>query len=281
MRFGKDKMLSLGVVIVGLLSQTVLANVEPGKVKDSYKATDSMELEWKDDGDDPKLDDISKLDILLCTGSNSDFDCFTDAPLAQGVKASLKKYKAPLTPVKAVGGNGPYFLQYSATDKDGQQSLLYSKRFKLSGMTGSKKASNGGDTDPPDDQKAEQTADQTGTAIAYTKQKGPTKTAPMQSQPGTKVNLKRKTSRLWPTSAVSSYYKTAKKSPNAKTTLTPGWSYTFSAFTNYAKTRPKPTKYYAASDYIKTARKTKSKNKDSVETGGGGKNQRRWYQPLR
>lgn len=257
------------VLFVGATS--VLANVEPGKIKDS-SASSKLEITWKDDGDDPSLDDIDTLEILLCTGPNSDIDCLT-TPLTTSVKATAKKYSADLTPVKAEAGNGPYFLQFSAIDKDGGQSLMYSDRFKLTGMTGSKKATSGGDTDPPEDQKAQPTADTTGTAIPYTKQKGPTKTAPMQSQPGTKVDLKRSKSRLWPTSAISSYYKTPKKSPNAKTTLTPGWSYTFSALTNYAKTRPKPTKYYAASDYIKTARKTKSQ---SLSAG----RKKRWYKAI-
>lgn len=242
----------LSILYTLFLAGLALADLKLEDMKKSYTVSSGIDLKWKDDGQDPPLKDFPKTTILLCTGSNSDIDCFKDTPLYDGNLQSLKgEKKLPLTQVSALGGNGPYFIQMVAIYKGQGQTILYSDRFKLTGMTGDKKASDGGDTSPPD---GSSTAGQMSDAEqssegkkSYTKQTKKTRVAPMQLQPATKVTRSLKATQRLPKSSVSSYFTTITGPPNVMSTITPGWSYTFEAATNWAKTQPTPTKAYAAS----------------------------------
>lgn len=241
-------------LLISLVLGRVLADVKFGELKDSYSATGNIEISWKDDGKEPTVKTLTSIKFLLCTGPNDEIHCF-DTPLAQGISPSLKSTKVDLSVVRQLGASGMYYIQMAAESSEKGILLHYSPRFKLKDMTGSYKPTTGGDSKPPEaeDQAANSAA--AGSAITYTKQTGRTKIAPMQSQPGTSVNLKRKRSRLYPSSAVT-YFKTPGKNPAAVTTLTPSWSYTFLKLTNYAKPRPRPTKYYAASEALVRSYKT-------------------------
>lgn len=236
------------VLLITLVLRSVFANVEIGELKDSYSATGNIEISWKDDGKEPTVKSLTSIKFLLCTGPNDEIHCF-DVPLAQGISPALKSTKVDLSVIRQLGASGMYYIQMAAESSEKGILLHYSPRFKLKDMTGSYKPTTGGDTKAPEakDQAADSAA--AGSAVTYTKQTGKTKIAPMQSQPGTSVDLKRKRSRMYPSSAVT-YYKMAKKTPGAVTTLTPSWSYTFLKLTNYAKVKPRPTKYYAASEAL-------------------------------
>lgn len=235
-------------LLITLVLGTVFADVKFGELKDSYSATGNIEISWKDDGKEPTVKKLTSIKFLLCTGPNDAIHCF-DTPLAQGISPALKSTKVDLSVARQLGATGMYYIQMAAESNENGILLHYSPRFKLKDMTGAYKPTTGGDTEPPKAEDQASNSAAAGSAVTYTKQTGKTKVAPMQSQPGTSVNLKRKRSRMYPSSAVT-YYKTPRKNAAAATTLTPSWSYTFLKLTNYASPRPKPTKYYAASEAL-------------------------------
>lgn len=234
-------------VLAGLcLISPALADIELGDMKSSYAASDQMDITWKDDGESPSISQFSTLTILLCTGPNANIHCFSDTPLSSGVAASAGKYSVDLSKVSSLGASGPYYLQVVAiaAGQTGDQTIHYSDRFKLTGMTGLYKPTDGGDTDPPDAQKENADPVAGGSTVAYTAQTGKVRTAPMQLQPGTKVTVTKATP-LYPTSAVT-YFSTYAGRPSQTTTLTPSWSYTVSTYPNFAATKTQPKGYAAA-----------------------------------
>lgn len=219
----------------------------------TFTATEGVTLVFKDDGNAPTFSDISSTKVLLCTGSNSDINCL--ATVTTFVPGSLTQVAVPLANYAALGSNGPYFFQLYSVASDGY-SIQYSPRFTLSGMTGTLKASAGGDSDPPDAQVnvgeaagAASTVNSASLTLTYTLQTGKTRYAPMQMQPGSKVTYKLSASRRYPTSAVS-YFTAYQSKPYPVTTVTPSWSYTITQGPNWASTLPSPTGYYAASEAL-------------------------------
>uniref|UniRef100_A0A060T5B8 ARAD1B06050p n=1 Tax=Blastobotrys adeninivorans TaxID=409370 RepID=A0A060T5B8_BLAAD len=231
------------VLALGLVAPAV-ADVQLDSMESSYSASSTMKITWTDDGSDPSLDDLTSANILLCTGPNDDIHCFDDAYVAKGIDPSAKKYSADLSTVSSLGDDGNYYLQFVSEYKGGGQTLHYSDRFKLTGMTGSYKATGSGDP-PTGENDANLPSPSSLISVTYTLQTGPTRMAPMQLQPGTSVDLSKSWSRLFPTSAVT-YFTTYGSAAKFKTTLTPGWSYTVHTSTNGAATRPWPTVYYSA-----------------------------------
>ena len=216
-------------------------------------ATSSFALGFTDDGNAPIFTDISSTKVLLCTGSNAEINCLATIGTFTPT-ASLTSYAVDLTPYIALGSNGPYYFQLYSTVAAGGYSIQYSQRFTLSGMTGTLKASDGGDTSPPDAQNNivgtdGVSVDPSQMSVTYTLQTGKTRYAPMQMQPGTKVTHKLSMSRRYPTSAVS-YFTTYTARPIQVTTITPSWSYTIVQGPNWASTANSPTGYYAASEAL-------------------------------
>ncbi|PUU80589.1 hypothetical protein B9Z19DRAFT_1079022 [Tuber borchii] len=75
-------------------------------------------------------------------------------------------------------------------------------------------------------------------AIPYTLQTGPTRYAPMQTQPGQSITAT-ETRRQYPTSAYT-IFTTRGPAPNIQTTVTQGWDYTLSSKINTAAPQPMP-----------------------------------------
>lgn len=225
----------------------VYADIKLAPLDTSYDAsTDNLVIKWTDAGTFPPVSSLDKMLIVLMTGPNTLIHPITtleqDMTAAQIAKGSIS---IPLSTVAALGSNGEYFLQVN-TFMGSLQAMYYSNRFKLTGMTGSYDATGSGD--PP-----------TGSAMVpppsvvsslnktpYQSQTGIVKYAPMQMQPGTTVTKAFVMSRRFPTSAVT-YFTTARPNPSVLTTITPGWSYTFTTHTNFAPTMPSPTAYRTAS----------------------------------
>lgn len=160
-----------------------------------------------------------------------------------------------MTAIVNQGADGPYFVQvngFMGAGGTGGQSITYTNRFDLTGMKGTAiKPFDGGDTSPPgpSDQNLPQDQVSTLADVPYTAQTGRFRYAPMQLQPGTTVTRALKASRRYPTSHVT-YFSSYYGQPSVFSTITPGWSYTFSSMTNYAKTNPAPTVYYHATAVI-------------------------------
>lgn len=223
---------------------------------ESIAAASGVTLKFTDDGDAPSFADISSTKVLLCTGSNADINCLATVATFTPSKGT-SSFAVPLASYTALGSNGPYFFQlYSVAT--GGYAIQYSPRFTLSGMTGSIRATNGGDTSPPADQIQIVGATDAGPETAalgasfslpYTAQTGVSRYAPMQMQPGSKVTHKLSASRRFPTSSVS-FFTTFTMQPLQKTTSTPPWSYSITQGMNFAETQASPTGYYAASEAL-------------------------------
>lgn len=226
-----------------------LADVQIGTLQASYTTSQTMTITWTDSGSSPTFAQLTTATILICTGSNAEIQCFGAMPLGSGIAVANGQLSVALSTIEAVGGDGPYFIQITALDGTSGNTIHYSNRFTMSGMTGTIAATSGGDTTPPAAQiniALDPSQQSLSILVPYTLQTGPTRYAPMQLQPGTTVTRPLSAVQRLPTSAVT-LYKSAQGSPNVMTTLTPGWSYVFSSMTNYAPNLPSPTAFYQAS----------------------------------
>jgi hypothetical protein len=253
-----DAILPLVAILAAVIG-TVTADISLAALSaTTYDASSqSITLSWTNDGTSPPITDYTSISFLLCTGPNSAIHCFTANPLAGPIDMTAvtgNTYTIPLASAASLGANGPYFIQVAAFETASSFSLHYTSRFSLTGMTGTYVASSGGDVTPPPDQPL--AAAQLNPAevaslgsVPYAAQTGPTRYAPMQLQPGSTVTIPLVASRRYPTSAVT-YFKSEYGLPSIQSTITPGWSYTFSSQTNYASTMPPPTVFYKATAVI-------------------------------
>lgn len=257
MIFGKA-----GLVYLASQLALVAADVSPSLPKDGalFSASGgsaSVDISWIDDGSSdfaPK--DIKSQSILLCTGPNLQIDCYK-SPLTVSTDLTDSdgngKYTASIPATK--GPNGNYYFQIYTLFKDGSNTIHYTRRFKLSGMSGAPDPSFAADAysasgAPPQAQLSGKTQGKTSAidsasfTVPYAEQSGETKYAPMQLQPGSTVTATTWT-RKYELLAVT-YFTTKGPKPVVMTTLTPGWSYTPESATNWALVAPFPTAYYPA-----------------------------------
>lgn len=226
-----------------LLVSVVLADVEITSPKKgaSYSpsgGTVTIKVEWKDDGNTPKLSEAKWYALKLNEGPNSNIKDITylkEKIEASSVTKDGSTYSVTTTLDSSETGDGQYYIQvYAAFNDDASEySIHYSPRFSLKSMGGTSSYTYTDSTQP-----TPQTAYTE--MLAYTQQTGLTRTAPMQMQPSTTV-----TATTWSmqfqTSAVT-YYSTFRKNPQCHTTLTPGWSYTLHSGINRATAQPLPIK---------------------------------------
>lgn len=229
-------------------------------------ASTPITVQFTDNGNVPTFAEMALTRVLLCTGPNSAIHCFDTAVGTFTPSASLTSYSANLAPLAAMGSNGPYYFQFYSTTSGSGYSIEYSQRFTLTGMTGSYRASSGGDTDPPTgstnlggsgggpSQEDLLSLNQ----VPYSLQTGATRYAPVQQQPGTRVTHRLSASQRFPTSSVS-LFTTYTMRPLQRTTYTPSWTYTITQAQNYAATQPSPTGYYAASEALSRSIAAKAK----------------------
>lgn len=260
------KMLPTMWVILAAQLVLVLADVSPSLPKDgslflASGGTADVDVQWIDDGaNDFRTEDITSQLVLLCSGSNSNIKCFT-LPLTKSADLTdsdgTGKYTAKIDQAK--GPNGNYYFQIYTMFKGGSNSIHYTSRFALTGMTGPAtwgEAAYKATGAPPLAQlsgkdQAVASINSASFSIPYPEQSGPTKFAPMQMQPGLTVTATTWT-RQYDTLAVT-YFSTKGPSPVVMTTITPGWSYTPESQTNWALVAPYPTEYYPALDRLSKA----------------------------
>lgn len=232
-----------------------------------------VSIKWKDSSDDSDdSDSLSKVKsyaIVLCTGSNSNIGTVTT--LEKSLLAKLTSYDAEIKSNAAP--NGQYFIQVYAVFPDDGYTIHYTPRFKLTGMSGESNTftfpaslfSVTGDQPSPVLQAAGGNTDVNSKSfsVTYTLQTGKTKYAPMQTQPATTVTATT-FSRRHPTSAYTPY-KSISPSPNALSTITPGWDYTVTSKVNTASVAGYPTYFYPASSRVKQATLSAQKKRRWLE----------------
>ncbi|KAG0653363.1 Cell wall synthesis protein kre9 precursor [Monosporozyma unispora] len=230
----------------------VIADVtiySPAKGK-TFKASGgsvTIPLKWIDDGNYPPLKKVEYYTFSLCYGPNSDVKCYytigkqvtpDDITVTKGTEGNLYSYDS-IIPAAAVG-NGQFYIQVYAVVKGEGDTIHYSPRFALSGMTGPISTFTYTYSTQPNAITEINTGPATTVAsidsksfsIAYTLQTGSSRFAPMQMQPGSKITATTWT-RKFPTSKVT-YYSTYRKSLDQLTTITPGISYIMTSDINYA-----------------------------------------------
>lgn len=232
----------------------VSAGVEFTSPKAGAKLTagTAIDVKWQEGGEGPKLTELLTYELFLCAGGSEQMVLLpitTQGSFAVGNSASGV---VGIT----VGEDEPenaYFLKMVAVAKAGGQLITYSNRFSYSGMTGAFPASiktgladiSGTDgpatedktVDPAKPGNANPAAGDYG--VAYTMQTGPTRYAPMQPIPPTKITAKN-TKPLYPTSSVS-IATTKLPIPKIQTTLTQSQTYSVSSRENTVAPAPHPT----------------------------------------
>lgn len=253
--------LLLSFIIVGTRADYSITSPTSGQ---TFAASSAITIKFEDDGSIPAMTDLTSTQVLLCTGSNSAISCFSKNLVGTFTPSeSTTSYEANLSSLTSLGSNGPYFFQLYSVGSGGS-SIHYSERFTLTGMTGTTKASDGGDTTPPTGSNSFSVGDEGNSVIMksntipYLSQTGRVRYAPMQMQPGTKVTHALSPTRRMPTSSVT-YFTAYTLKPYQITTKTPTWSYTISQGPNWVATLPSPTGYYAASEALKRNINAKSK----------------------
>lgn len=228
----------------------------------TFTSSSTITIEIADTAASPSFAQIAAVTVLLCTGPNADINCFYTGIKGETLAALGTSIPFPITPAKALASNGLFYFQIYSTTTTGGDTIHYSERFSLTGMTGTLQATSGGDETPPNPvvNLNLNINPLTANTVPYTLQTGLTKYAPMQQQPVSKVTLPLSASRRHPTSAVS-YFTTYSQQPIQITTITPSITYSISQYVNYAAVAPNPTVagYYAASEALSRTINAKSR----------------------
>lgn len=226
-----------------------------------------IKLEWEDDKSESDFD-LSKVkfhSISLCTGKDTDLNCFKNLVDSEKIE-NCKKVFVIQTKMCA---DGMYFFQIFTLFEEGL-TIHYSPRFKLVGMNGINSNNlnihDTGPSPPPwkEHIKPEIKYDTLIANLPYNQQTGNVKYAPMQLQPGSEV-IHTTWSNRYPVTSVS-IFKTIINSISILTTLTPPWDYTIESDYNWATPAPFPTHYYPASEKVRSATLNLDKKKKKSNT---------------
>lgn len=246
-------LLSVLIFVVAVMGDMDFTEPKAGKTHTASGGKVSVDIKWDDDGSDLNFKDIKKYTVSLCTGPNNAIEC---TQIEQVSDLKKKSYTASID--ASVFPNGYYYFQMY-NDYGLETSILYTDRFQLKGMTGGSKTfgstmalsvalTETGDAPAAMTEGDDDSVDSSSFSITYTKQSGPTRFAPMQTQPGKSITHK-SVSRRFATSKYTAY-STYRKSPNAKKTLTIPWEYDVTSKPNGATVAPFPNTAYPASERI-------------------------------
>ena len=241
------------IIVLAQLSHIALADISITKPEagDTYSPSSgevTIPIQFSDNTDYPTVSDVNLFKIKICTGPSGAMNCpysitqkLSPAQLKKTISTeddSTVLYGYNVTFSSSVVGSGQYFLQINGLVDANNYAIHYSPRFLLKNMAGSVGTNTYTGLTAPAAQYnlpkkgAGGSIDSRSFTIPYTLQTGISRFAPMQMQPNTTVTKTTWTNK-YPTSAVT-YYSTMRKSFQQKTTITPGWSYTFISDYNYA-----------------------------------------------
>ena len=232
----------------GVQADVTISSPTSDKTYTAVGGSVTVPLKWFDDSNYPPLDKIESYTFSLCYGPNTDISNVytigkqipsTDITVTTNGDSKIYSYDSVIP--ASIVGNGQFYIQVYAVVK-GQQgdTIHYSPRFSLSGMTGAATFTYTYSTQPPaiteihtgDSNNGGTTINSASFSIPYTLQTGKTRYAPMQMQPGSKVTATTWT-RKFPTSKVT-FYSTYRKSLDQVSTITPGRSYAMTSDINFA-----------------------------------------------
>ncbi|KAI5366489.1 hypothetical protein Slin14017_G041290 [Septoria linicola] len=213
----------------------------------------TISIEWQDSGDSPSLDDLTTYEIQLIQGGN---DGTNSVPLTvlstKGSHTAGTKAQGTVPVGIAEEIKNSFYLKMQSVAKEGGQVINYSSRFSIKGLTGTSPdtaiagAKSVTGTAGPDTQN--QVANNAGAAVpadgdvfnmAYADQTGPTRYAPMQGIPPTKITAKNYTP-LHPTSSFS-IAKTFLPIAKIQTTITQSQTFSVSSMENTAAPQAGPS----------------------------------------
>ncbi|KAL2005283.1 hypothetical protein VTN00DRAFT_2493 [Thermoascus crustaceus] len=239
--------------LVLALASAALADVEfmNPAAGATAKGGDTITVQWRDSGKDPKLSKLSRYDLFLCAGGNTE-DSYDELAhvIKEGVFERGNSVSFRIDP--EVGGNDPnaYFLKMVSSGVD-TWVVNFSKRFTLTQMTGtfSSRVKNGilsiSDTNGPaieeqDEHEGLRKRQNAGKfTIPYEDQlTGLTRYAPMAKQPGTTITAKSPK----PQHPTSAYVvaTTFLPIPTIETTSTASQTFSTSSIENTASPAPHP-----------------------------------------
>ncbi|KAF2002264.1 hypothetical protein P154DRAFT_521089 [Amniculicola lignicola CBS 123094] len=251
----------LPLTVFAALTSLVSADVEftSPKAGATLTAGSTITVEWKESGDAPKIADLTTYQLFLCAGGNEAASILQLIELTAigGSTFEVTGNKAQGTVGIGIGASTPknsYFLKMISTAQAGGTITNFSPRFSYSGMTGvfpdsviqGMKTVKG--TDGPD--RIDATAENNPNAavpvngdvynVEYNMQTGPTRYAPMQPVPPTKIS-KKDTKPLHSTSSVK-IATTALPIPAVQmTTFTQSQTYSVSSMENTVAAAPMPS----------------------------------------
>lgn len=178
-------------------------------------AATQITVEWKDDGEAPKISALQSFTLQLIVGGNTDADSLPVTAGTSTTFGSATSAKLAVTPGMADEVKNGFYIKMMSVATQGGIVTTYSDRFTLTGMTGSTldtyvTAASAAGTKVPamvDGTSNNAAADAGGDAangnsgIPFASQTGLIRYAPMQSVPPTKIT-KKDTKPLYPTSSV-------------------------------------------------------------------------------
>lgn len=230
------------VLCLLIFIRTALADYQvavPDANKGFDATADNITIQWQWAPGSPEPQGLTLGDFLLCTVTNLDFKC---EYLEQHVEISnIDSHTMSFTKAIAMAGNGLYTVQLTAKDQEYQPQKqvvdYYEGWFHVKGMSGPGTADMGGIPSPfaqglestvswttytvPESLSSLMLITTAGYLMPYTWQKGPTRTAPFQSTPGTKVTASTTPSRRFPTSSWSPFKSLIHYKYMPLTTVTP------------------------------------------------------------
>lgn len=238
----------------GVMADVTISSPTKGKTYTASGGSVTVPLEWIDDSNYPTLDKIEYYTFSLCYGPNSAIsNVYTigkqipSSDITVTTSGGNKMYSYDSIIPASIVGDGQFYIQVYAVVKGEGDTIHYSPRFVLSGMSGAATFTYTYSTQPPaiteintgDSNGAATSIDSASFSVPYILQTGRTRFAPMQMQPGSKVTATTWT-RKFPTSKVT-YYSTFRKSLDQISTITPGRSYVMTSDINYASPAPMPS----------------------------------------
>ncbi|EDO18534.1 hypothetical protein Kpol_2001p39 [Vanderwaltozyma polyspora DSM 70294] len=233
-------LLSFAVADVGLFQPAANAQFQP----DSNGQV-SIEISWIDNLAYPYMSNFTSFTFTLNNGNNTDIlkvktldDKITPDQLTVKSEGRFPKYSYTVTFDKSITGNGQFFIQVYGLVPGQGNTIHYTHRFYLAGMSGVNTVTYIGTTEPIPQTSivtmttSVATINSASFTVPYAQQTGISRFAPMQTPPVSKVTAT-SWSRRFATSAVT-YFTTAIHSLQQETTITEGWSGVFTSDYNYA-----------------------------------------------
>lgn len=213
----------------------------------------ALTVKWKEGGEGPSISDLQSYQLFLMAGGNEATEQIQLAVITTMGSFATGNTASGLVQA-SVGGKTDkpaYFLKMVAVAKTGGQLTTYSDRFSYSGMTGVFPAPVQTALADITDTAGPKAVDETGTDkaapdpaggaydVEYTMQTGPTRYAPMQPIPPTKITATN-TKPLYPTSSVV-IATTQLPIPKIQTTLTQSQTFSVQSRENTVAPAPHPT----------------------------------------